>query len=396
MINSNVITPFMEEDLIPKEEKLEVIKKGHPLSIGIPREVYKGENRVPLTPDAVQVLTGIGYIVMIERGTGEGAFFSDLEYSDSGAIIVDKVKAFEQDLILKITPPNEQEIGLLKPNSYLVSLLQMNLRDKNYFDRLSQKKINAIAFEFIEDENKEQVLVELIGEIAGGASILLASELLAKSKGLMLGGISGVRPTDVVVIGAGVMGEYATRAAIGLGAEVKIFDNSISRLREIQKSIGRSLATSTIDPKELTKMLRRADVVIGTLPRINQLPVVTEEMIMLMKKGSVVMDLVLDFGKCIDTVEITDMENAYVEKHGVLHCGLLNITSKVSRTTSKAISNFFLSYLLDIKQEGGFECMLSKRQEVREGFYIYKGRHTKQMICDRFGLKFNDINLLLF
>lgn len=151
-----------------------------------------------------------------------------------------------------------------------------------------------------------------------------------------------------------------------------------------------------IDPKELTKMLRRADVVIGTLPRINQLPIVTEDMIMMMKKGSVVMDLVLDFGKCIDTVELSDTENAYIEKHGVLHCGLLNITSKVSRTTSKAISNFFLSYLLEIKQEGGIECMLSKKQEMREGFYVYKGRHTKQMICEKFGLKFNDINLLLF
>jgi len=256
-------------------------------------------------------------------------------------------------------------------------------------------EINAIAYEFIEDENKEQMLVKLIGEIAGGMSVLCASEMLAVSKGLMLGGITGVRPVEVVVLGADIVGEYAVRAAIGLGATVRVFDNSLSKLRNIQNSIGSRISTSMIDPKELTKSLRRADVLIGTIPRINMPPIVTEKMVALMKQGSVIVDLTIDTGKCVETTEVTDFEKPYVEKHGILHSGLPNLTSKIPRTTSKAISNFFLSYLLKINEEGGLENVLKLGNDCRQGFYMYKGRHTKQLVCDKFGLKFNDINLLL-
>jgi len=150
-----------------------------------------------------------------------------------------------------------------------------------------------------------------------------------------------------------------------------------------------------IAPKELTKSLRRADVLIGTIPRINMLPIVTEKMVTLMKQGSVIVDLTIDTGKCVETTEVTDFEKPYVEKHGILHSGLPNLTSKIPRTTSKAISNFFLSYLLKINEEGGLENVLKLGNDCRQGFYMYKGRHTKQLVCDKFGLKFNDINLLL-
>lgn len=394
-MNSSVFTPFTEKELVPQEERLEVIKKGGIMTIGVPKESSLNENRVPITPDAVQVLTQYGYKLMIESDAGKKAFFSDLEYSEAGAFIVDKAKAFEQDLVLKVSAPSLEEIDLLKPNSYIISALQINLREKEYFKKLSEKKINAIAYEFIEDENKEQMLVKLIGEIAGGMSVLCASEMLAVSKGLMLGGITGVRPVEVVVLGADIVGEYAVRAAIGLGATVRVFDNSLSKLRNIQNSIGSRISTSMIDPKELTKSLRRADVLIGTIPRINMPPIVTEKMVTLMKQGSVIVDLTIDTGKCVETTEVTDFEKPYVEKHGILHSGLPNLTSKIPRTTSKAISNFFLSYLLKINEEGGFENVLKLGNDCRRGFYMYKGRHTKQLVCDKFGLKFNDINLLL-
>ena len=394
-MNSNVFTPFTEKELVPQEERLEVIKKGGIMTIGVPKESSLNENRVPITPDAVQVLTQYGYKLMIESDAGKKAFFSDLEYSEAGAFIVDKAKAFEQDLVLKVSAPSLEEIELLKPNSYIISALQINLREKEYFKKLSEKKINAIAYEFIEDENKEQMLVKLIGEIAGGMSVLCASEMLAVSKGLMLGGITGVRPVEVVVLGADIVGEYAVRAAIGLGATVRVFDNSLSKLRNIQNSIGSRISTSMIDPKELTKSLRRADVLIGTIPRINMPPIVTEKMVTLMKQGSVIVDLTIDTGKCVETTEVTDFEKSYVEKHGILHSGLPNLTSKIPRTTSKAISNFFLSYLLKINEEGGLENVLKLGNDCRQGFYMYKGRHTKQLVCDKFGLKFNDINLLL-
>ncbi|WP_292010501.1 alanine dehydrogenase [Chryseobacterium sp.] len=397
MSTTNIFTPFTEEDLMPKEEKLEVIKKGKQFSIGIPKETCLNERRTCITPDAVQVLVEHGHEIIIESGAGKGSFFTDIQYSESGARITnDPKEAFGQDLILKINPPTEEEIDYLKPNTYLVSALQINLREKEYFLKLAEKKINAIAFEFIVDEYKQLALVRLIGEIAGTASILYASELLALSNGLMLGGITGVRPTEVIVIGAGIVGEFATKAAIGLGASVKVFDNSLSKLRRLHTIVDSRVPTSIIDPKELGKSLRRVDVVIGALPRLNMQPIVTEDMVMKMKKGSVIIDVTIDNGKVIETSELTTMEDPYIIKHDVIHCGLPNLTSRMPRTTTKAISNFFLSYILNYDEEGGFENMLIRKNEMKQSLYMYKGRHTKKIICDRFGLTYHDINLLIF
>ncbi|MCW3170319.1 alanine dehydrogenase [Chryseobacterium sp. 09-1422] len=397
MSTTNIFTPFSEEELMPKEEKLEVIKKGKQFSIGIPKETCLNERRTCITPDAVQVLVQHGHEIIVESGAGQGSFFTDLQYSESGAIITkDPKEAFSQDLILKINPPTDEEIDYFKPNTYLVSALQINLRDKDYFMKLAEKKVNAIAFEFIADEYKQLALVRLIGEIAGTVSILYASELLALSNGLMLGGITGVRPTEVVVLGAGIVGEFATKAAIGLGASVKVFDNSLSKLRRLHTLVDSRVPTSIIDPKELSKSLRRADVVIGALPRLNMQPIVTEEMVCKMKKGSVIIDIAIDYGKVVETSELTTMEDPYIIKHGVIHCGLPNLTSKMPRTTTKAISNFFLSYILNYDVEGGFENMLIRKNEMKQSLYMYKGRHTKKVICDRFGLTYHDINLLIF
>ncbi|MBK1895668.1 alanine dehydrogenase [Chryseobacterium paridis] len=397
MSTTNIFTPFTEEELMPKEEKLEVIKKGKQFSIGIPKETCLHERRTCITPDAVQVLVDHGHEIIIEAGAGVGSFFTDLQYSESGAkITTDPKEAFGQDLILKINPPTEEEIDYMKPNTYLVSALQINLRDKAYFLKLADKKINAIAFEFIVDEYKQLALVRLVGEIAGTVSILYASELLALSNGLMLGGITGVRPSEVLILGAGIVGEFATKAAIGLGASVRVFDNSLSKLRRLHSIVDSRVPTSIIDPKELGKALRRADVVIGALPRLNMQPIVTEDMVMKMKKGSVIIDITIDNGKVIETSELTTMEEPYIIKHGVIHCGLPNLTSKMPRTTTKAISNFFLSYILNYDEEGGFENMLIRKNEMKQSLYMYKGRHTKKIICDRFGLTYHDINLLIF
>lgn len=396
-MSTNIFTPFTEEELMPKEEKLEVIKKGKQFSIGIPKETCLNERRTCITPDAVQVLVEHGHEIIIESGAGQGSFFTDLQYSESGARITnDPKEAFGLDLILKVNPPTEDEIEYMKPNTYLVSALQINLRDKEYFLKLAEKKINAIAFEFIVDEYKQLSLVRLVGEIAGTVSILYASELLALSNGLMLGGITGVRPAEVVILGAGIVGEFATKAAIGLGASIKVFDNSLSKLRRLHTMVDSRVPTSIIDPKELSKSLRRADVVIGALPRLNMAPIVTEDMVMKMKKGSVIIDITIDNGKVIETSELTTMEDPYIIKHGVIHCGLPNLTSRMPRTTTKAISNFFLSYILNYDEEGGFENMLIRKNEMKQSLYMYKGRHTKKIICDRFGLTYHDINLLIF
>lgn len=397
MSHTHVFTPFSEKDLLPQEEKLEIVKKGKQFSIGVPKETCLNERRTCITPDAVQVLVANGHHIIVEAGAGEGSFFSDLQYSESGAKITQNPQeAYEQDLVLKINPPTTEEIEMLKINTYLVSALQINLRDKEYFKKLAEKKINAIAFEFIADEYKQLSLVRLIGEIAGSISILYAAELLALSNGLMLGGITGVRPTEVVVIGAGIVGEFATKAALGLGASVKVFDNSLSKLRRLHMMVDGRVPTSIIDPKELAKSLKRADVVIGALSKLSAVPIVTEEMVAGMKKGSVIIDVTIDNRKMIETSEVTDMENPYIIKHGVIHCGLPNLTSKMPRTTTKAISNFFLSYLLNYDDQGGFENVLVHKNEMKQSLYMYKGRHTKKMICDRFDLTYHDINLLIF
>ncbi|WP_336665105.1 alanine dehydrogenase [Elizabethkingia meningoseptica] len=396
-MGTTIFTPFTEKELIPKEEKLEIIRKEKKFSIGIPKETCLDEKRLCLTPDAVQVLVQAGHRIIMEKGAGEGSFFNDIQYSEAGAEMTsDTQEVFNQNIILKINPPTLEEVEYLKPCSYIISALQINLSSKEYFKKLSEKKINAIAFEYIMDEYKQYSLVRLIGEIAGTVSILYSSELLAQSNGQMLGGITGVRPTEVVILGAGIVGEFATKAAIGLGASVKVFDNSLSKLRRLNVMVDSRVPTSIIDPKELKKSLRRADVVIGAIPRLNMYPIITEDMVMHMKKGSVIIDVTVDNGKCIETSELTTLSKPTFVKHDVIHCGLPNLTSRMPRTTTKAISNFFLSYLLDINQDGGFENILVKNNEMKQSLYMYKGRLTKQAIANKFGMQYHDINLLIF
>lgn len=398
MMNNDVFfAPFQEQDLFPLEERLEIVKNKKQHSIGLPKETCLQERRVCLTPDAVQVLTDVGIEIVMEKGAGEGSFFTDVQYAEAGARLVGSpLEAFAQDIVLKINPPTQQEIQWLKPATFLISALQINLCDDLYFKALSQKKINAIAFEFITDEYRQLPLVRLIGEIAGTASVLYSAELLALSNGNMLGGIVGVRPTEVVVIGAGIVGECAVKSALGLGANVRIFDDSLSKLHRLQNTIGTRIATSILEPKELRKALFRADVAIGAMHRRGNAPIVPEEMVAKMKTGSVIIDIGIDYGKVFETSQITSLEKPYFVEHGVVHSCLPNLTSRVPRITSKAISNFFLSYLLNCEQEGGMENLLLRKEEMKHSLYMYKGKHTKKNLCERFGLPFYDINLLLF
>lgn len=396
MSSGSIFTPFVGDDLIPKEEKLEVFKKKKKVSIGIPKEISLQERRLCITPDAVEVLVANGYRVLVESGAGKGSFFSDMDYSEAGAQIVEQpMEVFKQDLVLKINPPTLDEIQYLKMGGYLISALQVNLQGVDYFRALSEKKITAIAFEFIEDEYGQLPLVRLIGEIAGRISITHAAELLSLSTGQILGGVTGVRPSEVVVIGAGIVGEFATKAAQGFGANVRVFDHSLYRLRRLQTMVNIPVSTSILEPKELTKMLRRADVVIGALPRLNTGALVTESMVMKMKKGSVVVDLTIDNGKVFETSELNTMENQFSLKCGVVHSALANITSKIPKTTTKALSNFFLNYILKTEDEGGFENMLHRNKQMKNSLYMYKGRYTNREVCEYFGLFYYDINLLI-
>lgn len=394
-------SPFTKEQLLPQEEMIEVAKKKGNLFIGIPKETSYQEKRVCLTPDAVAALTAHGHRVMLESSAGIGASFEDQDYSEAGAEITnDRKRVFGCPIILKVEPPSLEELELINPQSVLISALQLKTQSKEYFQGLAKKRITALGFEFIRDIDGAYPAVRALSEIAGTASVLIASELMSSAiqtgTGLMMGNISGVPPVEVVIIGAGTVGEFAARSSIGLGANVKIFDNSITKLRRVQTNLGTTLYTSTIQPKNLLKSLKRADVVIGAVRGKNRAPVlVSEDMVSKMKNGAVIIDVSIDMGGCFETSEVTSHDHPTVEKHGVIHYCVPNIPSRYARTSSLSISNIFTPYLLQIGEEGGIENAVRFDKGLKSGLYFYHGILTSKPIADWFDLSYRDINLLI-
>jgi alanine dehydrogenase len=392
---------IQQGSLLPKEEMLEIARKKGSLFIGIPKETSFQERRVALVPEAVSLLVANGHRVKIETKSGEGSNFTDNEYSEAGAEICHDVReVFACDIIFKVAPPSEVEVDMMTGNQTLISALQISVQPKVILQKLMQKKITAIAWDYIRDEEGVYPVVRTMGEIAGTTSILVAGELLSsfsEGKGIMLGGIAGVTPTEVVVIGAGTVGEFAVRAALGLGASVKVFDNSLSRLRRIQNDIGSRIYTSVLNPKVLAKSLKRADVVIGAIRApLGRTPcVVTEEMIQSMKNGSVVVDVSIDQGGCFETSRVTNHIEPTFVQHGVIHYCVPNIASRVSRTASFALSNIFSPILLDMGDHGGCRDLIKNDQGFRGGVYIYKGTLTSEVLGQVFNLKYKNIELLI-
>jgi alanine dehydrogenase len=386
------------------ETQVQFKKKLHPsqtLRIGIPKEITFQENRVPLTPAAVGYLVGLGHEIIIQSKCGENANFSDHQYSENGATIALDVRdVYQSDVLLKIDPPTLEELGFMKTGQLLISALQINQLEGAMLKQLLDKKIHAMAYEFIEDESGALPIIRAMSELAGTASILIAAEYLNNThigKGELLGGFAGVPPTQVVVLGAGAVGEFATKAAIGLGANVKIFDNDVYKLRRIQKSFGHHLYTSTLQPQTVKSAVQKADVVIGAYSgKIYRSPViVTQEMIASMKPHSVVIDVAIDRGGNFETSELTSHENPVFKKFDVIHYCVPNITSRVSRTASYALSNIFSPMLEQIVLQGGFSEALKLNKGLRRGTYMYRGSLTNKQLAQKFGLPFKDLDLLV-
>jgi len=395
------LSPFSKQQLLPQEEMLEVLKRKGELFIGIPKETSFQEKRVCLTPDAVSALVTNGHKVLVEAGAGNDSKFRDHDYSEAGAEITkDTAKVFSCPMILKVEPPSLEEIKLINPQTILISALQLKTQHKKYFEALASKRITAIAFEFIRDEDGAYPAVRCLSEIAGTASILIASELLTntnKGNGLIFGNITGVPPIEAVILGAGTVGEFAARSAKGLGANIKVFDNSISKLRRIQTNLGMTLYTSTLQPKNLLKALKRCDVVIGAVRGKNRSPIlVTEAMVETMKPGAVIIDVSIDMGGCFETSEVTTHNKPTFVKHNVTHYCVPNIPARYSRTASVSISNIFTPYLLQIADNGGIEQTLRFDKGLRNGLYYYHGVLTNRSVAEWFDLKYSDINLLIF
>ena len=393
-------SPFSKEELLPQTEMLEIKRQKGELYIGLPKETHLGEKRVCLTPDAVGALTAHGHRIVVETGAGDGANYTDKEYSEAGAKVSYNIEeAFKCNIILKVAPPTEEEINFINPQAILISSLQLKTQNKKYFENLAKKRITAVAFDYIKDEHETYPIVKSLSEIAGTASILIAGELMSgvnKGNGLLFGNIGGVPPTSVVILGAGTVGEFAARTAIGLGARVKVFDNSIAKLRKLQHGLSAPIYTSTVQPKSLAKALMRCDVAIGAIRGKNRSPIIaTETMIEKMKEGAVIVDVSIDRGGCFETSNITTHSCPTFVKHGVIHYCVPNIPARYARTASVSISNIFTPYLLNIAEEGGFENTARFDKSLRNGMYFYHGILTNRTVADWFDLPFRDINLLI-
>ncbi len=385
----------------PKEEMLEVKRRNRKLVIGIPKEEDRNENRVALTPLAVEMLVNSGHEVFVEEGAGLGSNFADTDFSEvGGAITASTAEIYKSDIILKIAPVSEEEIDLLKGNQIIISALNIGTQSKEYFQALKRKRITAIAFELLMDENKCYPVMRSMSEIIGSTSVLLAAEYLSKrniGKGKILGGITGVNPSEVVILGAGTAGQFAARTALGLGAIVKVFDDSIYRLRILQQNLQHPVFTSIMQPNILRNSLVTADVIIGAMELMGSDTgyIVSEDMIQQMKKGSVVVDASIDRGGCFETSRITTHNNPIYIKHGVVHYCVPNIASSVARTASYALSNIFAPILNKIGSSGGLNPLIRADVGIRKGVFLLNGTLTNNYIGSFFDIPSKDIDLLI-
>jgi alanine dehydrogenase len=387
--------------LSPQEALLKVKTSSKELLIGIPKELDINENRVVLTPEAVSILVNNGHQLYIETGAGEFSKFSDKEYSDAGAHIAYSAKeVFEADIILKVDPPTHEEIQYFKPGKTLISALQMAKLSPEYIHALNAKKISAVGFELIQDKVGGMPVVRAMSEIAGSTVMLIAAEYLNSvnnGKGIILGGITGVPPTKVVILGSGTVAEFAARTALGLGAEIKIFDKHIYKLRRFKYAIGHQAYTSTIDNTFiLSEAISRADVVIGAMRAEDGISpcVVTEEMVAMMKPNSVIIDVSIDQGGCFETSEMTTHSNPIFKKYDVIHYCVPNISSRVARTATTAFSHIFTPFILQIGKSGGIDEMIFANKWFMKGVYAYKGSLTNEHIAKKFNMKYKDMSLL--
>lgn len=398
----NSITSLVQSEvLLPLEEVLEYGHRRGTISIGIPCEIQQHETRVGLVPEGVRHLANHGNKILVQSGSGLPAHFTDHEYSEAGAQIVDSVaEVYKADIVLKIAPPTIEEIDMMRSRQVVISTLHWQVQPQHFFRKMISNKITALAFEYLKDKAGFSPVVRGMGEIAGTTAIHIAAMYLSDpeiGRGIMLGGFTGIAPTEVVIIGAGTVGEFAARSALALGATVKVFDDNLYKLRSLQQNLGSRIFTSILSPLELEKALLTADVAIGAIySGKDRTPmVVSESMVSRMKAGSVIVDVSIDQGGCFETSRITTHADPVFKKYDVIHYCVPNIGSRVPRTASTAFSNVFTPLLLRASELGGFDNLLKQDYPIRQGVYLYNGILTNNQISDYFNLPFKDIELLM-
>ena len=398
-----IYEPLRSTQFVVRELLLKVDRQNISLVIGIPKENQKVEKRLAITPETTALLVESGYQVLVESEAGLTINYSDRYYAESGAQIVEsKAKVFQADIILKISPPTFEEVSMMKPRSSVFSFLQLHLISTETLELMVEKRINALAYELIYDDHQISPFITAISEIEGACSISVASELLSNAhggKGILLGGVPGISPTEVVIIGAGVAGTVAARAALALGATVKIFDNDINKLRKIQHELGRTVFTSTLQPNVLRNVFRSADVVIGAMQYVNKshLYRISTDLIREMKKGALIIDLRMSHGGCFETTMEACLPNhpEVFERFGILHFCELSVSSRVARTASIALSNIFISMFTAMADSGGVGQFARFDRGFAAGFYMFSGKMVNSYVANHFNLPVNDIGLFL-
>ncbi len=385
-----------------RELLLKVESKSVSLSIGIPKENQNFEKRLAITPETVALLVDSGHRVLVESDAGLTINYSDQYYSESGAEIVDKAEVFKADVILKISPPTLGEVLLMKVRSNIFSFLQLQLLSSSTLALMAEKRINALAYELLYDESGVSPFVTAISEIEGACSISIASELLSNAhggKGILLGGVAGVSPTEVVIIGAGVAGTIAAHTALAMGATVKIFDNDISKLRKLHSELDHKIFTSVLQPNVLRNVFRSADVVIGAMQYVNKTHFyrISSDLIREMKKGAIIIDLRMSQGGCFETtMEACLPQHPDVfERYGVLHFCELSLSSRVARTATIALSNIFIPMFNAISECGGIGQCARFDRGFSSGFYMYSGKIVNSYVANHYNMPVSDIGLFL-
>ncbi|MEL7832537.1 alanine dehydrogenase [Fodinibius sp. Rm-B-1B1-1] len=384
------------------EKRLMKSESNISLKIGVPKEVSNDERRLCLTPGGVSVLTANGHEVFVEQDAGEEANFTDDEFADAGAEIAFNIDEVYQksDMIVKVAPPSKSELELLEQDQTLLSALHLGNATEEFIDLLIQKNITAIGFEFIKGDDKEFPIVRMMHEITGSMSVQIGAHYLEKNEGgqgIMLGGISGIPPATVLILGAGITAEYAARTALGYGAQVFVMDNDLARLRHLENALDRRIITATANYQYLSSAIQSADVVIGAaMFEGERAPcLVTDPMVTSMKPGSVIVDTVIDQGGCIATSRSTTHSKPTFIKHDVIHYCVPNIPSNVARTATYALNNVIVPYLLAIGDAGGIRECLWTNTALRNGTYVYKKHLTKKSLSKIFDMPYREIEMLI-
>jgi alanine dehydrogenase len=337
----------------------------------------------------------------MEHNAGEASHYRDKDYSEAGArICYDKSEVLKAPILVKSAPVIEEDLPMLQMNQIIISPIHLSAMRADLLQKMMDKRITGISFENLKDDSGTYPIVRSMSEIAGSAVMLIAGQYLSsanRGKGVLLGGISGIPPTKVIILGAGIVGEFAARAALALGASVKVFDNSVYRLKRLQNNIGQRMWTSVIEPRILAKQIKTCEIAVGALSsQSGRTPVVvTDEMVSNMRPGSVIIDVSIDRGGCFETSQITTHEHPVFTKYGVIHYCVPNIPSGFARTASHAISNVLMPLLLEAGEEGGFENLVWHKIHLRSGIYLFKGALTNFHLSQRFDLKYTDLNLLI-